>query len=79
MNVYVWKCVDRGSDRLYEDGLGVVVFASDEEQARQFVVDERCCMIRDDEKPDIVVQLANVVGVSDKNKVTIMPDVRVLG
>lgn len=53
MKVFVWHGVENCSDNYHSDG-GVVVFAENEERARELANSESGCSIKDEEMPDEV-------------------------
>jgi len=58
MNVYIWKHIEKVSDRYHEDG-GVVVFAETEEMARALANSDGECKIKPEEMPDHVRSCAD--------------------
>lgn len=68
MKVFVWQRVEKCSSNYHEEG-GVVVFAENEERAREIANAQEGCFIQPKEKPDDVRDVTN-----GEEKVFIMPD-----
>jgi len=68
MKVFVWHFIGHCSDNYHEGG-GVVVFADNEERARELAEREPGCKIDCKEKPDDVREV-----IGGEEKVYIMPD-----
>ncbi|NLZ11094.1 MAG: hypothetical protein GX086_07160 [Alcaligenaceae bacterium] len=68
MKVFVWKEVAQCSDSYHSEG-GVVVFAENEERARDLANSTPGCAIQHDEAPD---EVRDVMGGSER--VFIFPD-----
>jgi hypothetical protein len=67
MKVFIWEYVGKCSDN-YHSGGGVVVFAKDEESARQIANGVSGCEIKAEEKPDEVRES------NGKEQIFIFPD-----
>ena len=68
MKIYIWESVKQSSDN-YHSGGGVVVFAENEERARQLANNVDGCDIKIDEKPTHIRNCEN-----GEELVFVMPD-----